>query len=222
MMTKQRILFVDDEPAVLQGLQNALRKDRTRWDMAFACGGPAALEELERARFDVVVSDMRMPGMDGAQLLRRVTERYPWIARVVLTGHADPHAVADALPVMNHFLAKPCDARNLRSTLERGCRLGAFLHAARGGPLPEDDARGPVAVVCPDCKRCEMREVPPPGAPGLAGSPWDAPCPGGERARCGSRRIVTLLPAAGVECDFAGLLACDMTRCPQQARSGTA
>lgn len=58
----KRILFVDDEQHVLDGLKNILRRERKKWDMVFALGGKAALSELERGPFDVVVSDMRMPG----------------------------------------------------------------------------------------------------------------------------------------------------------------
>ena len=62
---KKRILFVDDEPAILAGLQNLLYKDRKRWDMVFALGGQLALDEIRKAPFDIVVSDMRMPGIDA-------------------------------------------------------------------------------------------------------------------------------------------------------------
>jgi HD-like signal output (HDOD) protein len=123
----KRILFVDDEPAVLEGLRNLLRKQRRRWDMTFALGGKAALEELEKAPFDVVVSDMRMPGMDGAELLRRVKEEYPAVARVVLSGHADQEMVARALPVAQQYLSKPCDGEILRGVIERVCELQALV-----------------------------------------------------------------------------------------------
>jgi HD-like signal output (HDOD) protein len=123
----KRILFVDDEQNVLDGLRNLLRKHRKRWHMAFALGARAALEEMEREPFEIVVSDMRMPGMDGAELLRVVKERYPATARVVLSGHADQELVTRALPVAQQYLSKPCDAEQLRLVLERVCDLQALV-----------------------------------------------------------------------------------------------
>lgn len=73
----QRILFVDDEPSVLQGLERALRPMREKWEMHFVDAGVAALDACTRHDFDVVVSDMRMPGMDGAQLLSEIKRLYP-------------------------------------------------------------------------------------------------------------------------------------------------
>src|SRR5215216_3670691 len=107
-MNKRRILFVDDEQNLLDGLQNLLRKQRAIWDMHFALGGKAALAELEAAPFHVIVSDMRMPGMDGAELLARVQRDYPSVARIVLSGHAERETVLRALPVTHQFLSKPC------------------------------------------------------------------------------------------------------------------
>jgi HD-like signal output (HDOD) protein/ActR/RegA family two-component response regulator len=123
----KNILFVDDEPAVLDGLRNLLRKQRHRWQMTFALGGKAALEELAKGPFDVVVSDMRMPGMDGAELLREVKQRYPGTARVVLSGHADQEMVARALPVAQQYLSKPCDGEQLRGVIDRVCELQALV-----------------------------------------------------------------------------------------------
>lgn len=116
---KKRILFVDDEPSILAGLQNLLYKDRRRWDMVFAPSGEVALEKLRAQRFDVVVSDMRMPGMDGATLLNRVREASPSTARIMLSGHAEREAIVRALPALHQLLAKPCDAPTLRATIER-------------------------------------------------------------------------------------------------------
>jgi CheY-like chemotaxis protein len=65
----KRILFVDDESRILDGLRRMLHAERKQWDMEFVLGGEAALKACEAASFDVVISDMRMPGMDGATLL---------------------------------------------------------------------------------------------------------------------------------------------------------
>ena len=72
-----RILFVDDEVKILEGLQRMLRPQRREWEMAFAPGGSAALMMLDASPFDVIVSDMRMPEIDGAALLEIVREKYP-------------------------------------------------------------------------------------------------------------------------------------------------
>ena len=116
---KKRILFVDDEPAILAGLQNLLYKDRKRWDMVFALGGQLALDELRKQPFDIVVSDMRMPGVDGAMLLNIVKDECPSTVRIMLSGHADREAIVRALPALHQLLSKPCDASTLRGTIER-------------------------------------------------------------------------------------------------------
>jgi HD-like signal output (HDOD) protein len=125
----KRILFVDDDVNVLDGLRNVLRKQRRVWEMVFAIGGPAALEEMKRGPFDVVVSDMRMPGMDGAALLQIVKDTYPGTARLVLSGHAERDAVMRALPVAHQYLSKPCDVDQLTTVIDRTCALQKILHS---------------------------------------------------------------------------------------------
>jgi HD-like signal output (HDOD) protein len=126
----QRILFIDDEPQLLSGLENALRKQRKQWAMKFVTSGDAALTELERGEYDVVVCDMRMPGMDGPLLLGKIKEAYPRTARIVLSGQADQQAILRAVPVAQQFLSKPCDPEKLRGTIERVCTLQARVHDA--------------------------------------------------------------------------------------------
>lgn len=116
---RMRVLFVDDEPAILSGLRSLLHRQRDVWDMEFAPGGEEALAMLEASRFDVVVSDMRMPKIDGAQLLTIIQERWPATCRIVLSGHAEREAMLRVLPVMHVFLAKPCDPKTLRSAIAR-------------------------------------------------------------------------------------------------------
>jgi putative nucleotidyltransferase with HDIG domain len=124
-----RILFVDDETRILDALQRMLRPQRSAWDMAFAAGAEAALTMLEAASFDVIVSDMRMPGMDGAALLEVVRTKYPGMLRIVLSGYTELEASFRAVPVAHQFLLKPCDADALRMAIERGTRLLQVLNS---------------------------------------------------------------------------------------------
>src|ERR1041384_141580 len=119
MPNRKRILFVDDESAILAGLQNLLYKDRKRWDLVFALGGDAALREIRAASFDVVISDMRMPGLDGAALLQVVKNECPATVRIIVSGHPDSDAVKRALPVVHQFLTKAGDIKALRAAIER-------------------------------------------------------------------------------------------------------
>ncbi len=126
-MNQRRVLFVDDEPHVLRAIANRLRRHRHRWEMVFTTSGAEALVELSRARFDVIVSDLRMPGMDGAELLERARAAHPCVVRIVLSGHADQRTVIGVLPFAHRYLIKPCDAEELASTIERTCEIQAML-----------------------------------------------------------------------------------------------
>jgi len=123
----KRILFVDDEASILDGLKRMLRPMRAEWEMAFAPGGEAALSMLEAAPFDVIVSDMRMPGMDGASLLEIVREKYPSMLRIILSGYTELQASLRAVPVAHQFLLKPCDPEMLRAGIARATSLGEVL-----------------------------------------------------------------------------------------------
>jgi DNA-binding NtrC family response regulator len=117
--SRKRILFVDDEPALLAGLEKLLRRDRTRWEMVFVLGGHRALEEIRRCPFDAVVSDMRMPDIDGATLLTIVQQERPATARIMLTGYADDAELGRVRPVLHQLLNKPCRVAALREAIER-------------------------------------------------------------------------------------------------------
>ncbi len=125
---RPRILFVDDEPMILTGLRNGLRRHCARWDMIFAANASEALDHLASADVAVLVSDMRMPGMDGGALMETVREHDPRVIRILLTGYADADAMASVSAVAHQILRKPCPLATIALTLERGCRLHAVLH----------------------------------------------------------------------------------------------
>lgn len=124
---KQQILFVDDEPNLLNGLRRMLRPMRQNWDMHFAESGPEALHIIHQRPCDVVVSDMRMPGMDGSQLLHKIRQYSPETIRFILSGHSDQGMILRSVGPAHQFLAKPCDAAELKTTLARVCRLRDLL-----------------------------------------------------------------------------------------------
>jgi HD-like signal output (HDOD) protein/ActR/RegA family two-component response regulator len=123
-----RILFVDDEPNILAGLRRQLHAQRTGWDMRFVGSAKDALAALGDAPADVVVSDMRMPGMDGAELLQCVRERFPAVIRIVLSGHSDRRDLMRSIHQAHQYFAKPCDLAVLRAVVERALRCRAELH----------------------------------------------------------------------------------------------
>jgi HD-like signal output (HDOD) protein/CheY-like chemotaxis protein len=124
---RKRILFVDDEPRVLDALEGLLRRYRRKWELVFALGGEAAIAELDRATFDVVVSDMRMPHIDGAAVLTHVRARHAQAVRIILSGYSEVEAELGAVPVAHQFLSKPCDAATLENAIERACSLHALI-----------------------------------------------------------------------------------------------
>lgn len=142
-----RILFVDDEPAVLQGLGRMMRALRTKWECAFATSGRQALEVLAGDRFDVIVSDMRMPGMNGAELLSEVMRQHPHMVRIVLSGQAEEATILRSIGSTHQYLWKPCSPETLRQTLVRACALRNSLAddtlkrlVSRLGSLPSPPA----------------------------------------------------------------------------------
>lgn len=124
---KKRILFVDDEPNILSGLQRMLRGMRDQWDLAFAEGGEQALSMMAERTFDVIVTDMRMPAMSGADLLREVQARHPAVVRIVLSGHAEKELITQCVGVAHQFISKPCDPDELKALIANASVLGEDL-----------------------------------------------------------------------------------------------
>src|SRR3979411_3026664 len=126
-----RIVFVDDEVDVLQAMGRTLREMRHEWSMEFASSGGAALDELAKTPADVLVSDMRMPGMDGWELLAEVRKLYPQTVRLVLSGHADARSIMRAVGTAHQYLAKPCESGALKAAISQTHMLRALLLSDR-------------------------------------------------------------------------------------------
>jgi len=118
-MLNKRILFVDDDQMLLDGLRRALWSMRSEWEMVFVDTPGAALELLEEKPFDAIVSDIRMPVMDGAELLERVKERYGSVVRIVLSGQSSKETLLRSIAPAHQFLSKPCNTEELKSRLHQ-------------------------------------------------------------------------------------------------------
>jgi len=110
---------VDDEPSMVRVLKMGMRSMANEWDMQFAEGGEAGLALVEKETFDVVVSDMRMAGVNGAQLLNHVLRRNPQTVRIILSGYADLSEVVSCVGLTHQFLTKPCSLDDLKSCLKK-------------------------------------------------------------------------------------------------------
>ncbi len=123
-----QMLFVDDEPAVLKVLNATMRPMANEWDMHFVENGEDALALIQRQPVDAVISDMRMPGMNGVQLLNHVLRLHPQAIRFILSGYSDFQDIISCAGVSHQFLHKPCNLMNLRDSLKRATQLKRQLH----------------------------------------------------------------------------------------------
>lgn len=123
----KRLLFVDDEEPVLQGLKRALYPMRNEWSMHFSNSGKDALEIIRNHPVDMVVTDLRMPGMDGVELLTEVRAHNPDIIRYVLSGYADRFMVLRCAGPAHRFLAKPCETEALVKAIRRAFAIRQLI-----------------------------------------------------------------------------------------------
>lgn len=124
----KRLLFVDDELPLLEGLRSRLHRFATQWQMDFVSSGDLAIEHLQRQPCDLVVTDMRMPGMDGAKLLEQVSARWPQTVRIVLSGYSELEQTIRLVPYAHQYLSKPCQPRQLETVIERCLLLQDLLN----------------------------------------------------------------------------------------------
>jgi len=122
-----RVAFVDDEMRVLEAIERVLFELDVDWKISYFSSGELALAELARAPYDVLVSDLRLPGIDGVTLLTRVAELYPRVVRIVLSGRCDERAALKLMRVAHQVLAKPCATETLLQVITRTEALAQLL-----------------------------------------------------------------------------------------------
>lgn len=127
----KRVLFVDDETALLDGLRVRLHALRAQWEMVFVENGLRAVTEMEQRPFDVIVADIRMPGMDGIELLEIVRNRWPDVIRIVLSGSSEDEQSGRLLSVVHQYISKPCEVDQLENAIGRCMQLRDLLNEPR-------------------------------------------------------------------------------------------
>lgn len=127
----KRILFVEDNAMLLQMYSMMLRREREDWEVTTAADAVHALALMRQSRFDVIASDMRMPGMSGLELLEEVRKNYPQTSRIIISGIDDQQEIAESLSSTHQFLPKPFDVKTLKAILGRLVGLDAYLKDER-------------------------------------------------------------------------------------------
>jgi HD-like signal output (HDOD) protein len=124
---KRRILFVDDDPHLLAGLKRILRSRRNEWQISFAQSGVEALTSLSAMPVDVILTDFRMAGMNGLELLKEVKARHPQVVRIFFSGEVDQGLIMESVRVAHQFISKPCNAEALKDKIEQTISLRHVL-----------------------------------------------------------------------------------------------
>jgi HD-like signal output (HDOD) protein/ActR/RegA family two-component response regulator len=128
-MIKPGIIFVDDEIHIIDGLKRMLHQYKNDWDMYFAHSGAEALQLMAEKPVSVIITDMKMPNMNGAELLEIVQMSYPEVIRIILSGHSDEDLILRAAKNVHQFLAKPCSSEIIINTIKRTFYLKSFLNS---------------------------------------------------------------------------------------------
>jgi HD-like signal output (HDOD) protein len=164
-----KVMFVDDERRILDGIEMMLFDQVDDWNLSFYQSGHDALEHLAREPVDVIVSDMRMPGMSGEDLMRMVKDRHPEVIRIVLSGQVEAEVAERVLVNVHDFLSKPTEAEQLIGTIRRALSLARSgrpdalrrMVGALDGlpPRPSTYLKLRAAMQDPDCGLSDLADI---------------------------------------------------------------
>jgi HD-like signal output (HDOD) protein/CheY-like chemotaxis protein len=132
---QKRIVFVDDDARVRETLQRLVRPLAETWDSVFAADAREALDQLSRQPFDVLVTDLAMPGMSGAQLLAETARVHPKVVRLVLAPITDQPLVMTCGSLVHQFLSRPIPLATLRAAIDRACDVETTVRREQIGRL---------------------------------------------------------------------------------------
>ncbi len=121
------LLFVDDEQYILKALKRSFRNMRRQWRMEFATTARQALEIMVKGKIDVVVSEIRLPDMDGRRFLEAVKKVRPEAVRIVMSGYADKDLLVKSIDIAHQLIAKPCDDEQLKAAIQRAVMIRDML-----------------------------------------------------------------------------------------------
>jgi putative nucleotidyltransferase with HDIG domain len=122
-----RVLFLDDDQNIINGLKRMLRSLRDEMEFHFFTDSDEAISKINELNFDIIVSDMRMPKIEGSEFLKIVTKIQPNATRFILSGHADDELIIKSIGVSHQFLSKPCDAEVIISKFRKTIKLRESL-----------------------------------------------------------------------------------------------
>jgi HD-like signal output (HDOD) protein len=165
----KNIVFVDDESKVLEGLRSSLYKHRNDWSMKFVESGKEAIAIFEEQHVDLIVSDVRMPIMDGGQLLRHVKERWPSAARILISSYPESVHAVRLTSIAHQYVARPCADRHLENIIKRCFNLQDLLaqeslrqvvgRISRLPAMPQTYGRLQAALAQPTVTAAEIADI---------------------------------------------------------------
>ena len=138
---KPRIIFVDDDPMLLASTRRQLRRKLPDCELLFFEKATEALEAMEHTPADVVLSDLRMPEMDGAELLAKIAERYPETIRLAWTGQSELSQLNRVFERAHQIFTKPCPTDSLLEIVKTAIEISR---------QPIDDRKALLPKVCDD------------------------------------------------------------------------
>jgi len=122
-MKTRRVLFVDDDAMLIRGLKRSAEEFLEDWDIEFVTSGMEAVKLFSKRSYDAIITDLRMPDMDGIQLLEFVRREYPFTMRFILSGNTKDAPMMQSIQLVHQIIPKPCDVEKMRVIVDRCFKL---------------------------------------------------------------------------------------------------